>query len=126
MKTQIKELISGNQRTVGTPHKQRMEIASKVIAENPDSIVIGVSLPDGSILRDVTLTANWSIMKKSVFYTGEVPVWVYKELIKSDFGLPKQNPKVFITIHGDCRVWIETNSKKSFWHVLPEKLITIY
>ena len=126
MKTQIKELISGNQSTAGTPHKQRMEVASKVVSENPDYIVIGVSLPDGSILRDVTLKSNWSIMKKSVFYTGEIPVWAYKELTGSEFGLPKQNPKAYIKIHGDCRIWLETNSKKTFWHVLPEKLITIY
>lgn len=120
MTTQINFLVKGDHRTstVGTKSEIRNQIANQVKSENPEKMNI--------LLRgyEIELKANWSISHKSVTYFSEIPVNLY-ECFFGGWGLPLENPKAYIQINGDMSVWMQTNSKKSMWQIIPESEIII-
>ena len=120
MKTQISSLVKGDHRTstVGTKSEIRNQIADQVKAENPERMKISIRG------FEIELKANWSISRKSVTYFSEIPIALYTEFV-GDFGLPLVNPRAFLQINGDMSVWMQTNSKKSMWQIIPENEITI-
>lgn len=118
MKTQISNLVRGNGQVIGTPTAERIEVAMKVREENPESMIIEFRG------QKFVLSAHWSISRKSVSYTTEIPVELY-ESIFGDYGLPKNNPKCFLTIDTNVNVSLWTNSKKFFIKYINESEITI-
>lgn len=119
MKTQINQLVKGDHRTstVGTKSEIRNQIADQVKAENPERMKISIRG------FEIELKANWSISRKSVTFFSEIPVALYSEFC--NIGLPLVNPRAFLQINGDMSVWMQTNSKKSMWQIIPENEITI-
>jgi hypothetical protein len=120
MKTQINQLVKGDHRNsiVGTPIETRKLIASKVVFENSDKMTIFIKG------ETVQLKANWSVSRKSVTYFSEIPVHLYVKFLGT-FGLPKNNPKAYLTINGDMTCSMSTNSRKSMYHYISESEITI-
>lgn len=120
MKTQINSLVRGDHRLgiVGTNHVAREAVASKVRAENPEFMRV---LLRG---REIVLTANWSLSRKSVTYSATIGLDLYRVFF-GDFGLQTKNPEASILIFGNCTVALSTNSRKSFYNHIPESEITI-
>ncbi len=118
MKSQINNLVQGSQNVTGTNQLVRNEIAAKVIAENQEFMTIQV------MGEKITIAANWSKSKKSVDYFGQISLKLYKSFC-GEYCLPKENPKAFIQISGDMRVWLTTNTKKSAYQVISNSNVTI-
>lgn len=105
MKTQINSLVNGTFGEVGTNRTERMEIASKVVTENPESMKIRIR---GA---QVDLVADWSLSRKTVAYRGYLPINVYNEML-GDHNLPRINPRATIVINMDMTIMVYTNSRK--------------
>jgi hypothetical protein len=118
MKTQINNLVKGNQFQAGTNSVERNLVASKVISENPESMKIVIR---GHVIN---LDAKYSISGKSVQYIAEIPTQLYNSF-NGEFGLPKSNPKAFLIINGDMTANFQTNSKKVFYSNIDNSEITI-
>jgi hypothetical protein len=118
MKTQINNLVKGNQFQAGTNSVERNLVASKVISENPESMEITIR---GFKIK---LIAHYSISRKSVQYIGDIAIELYNSF-NSDFGLPTSNPKAFLIINGDMTATMQTNSKKLFYSFIDNSEITI-
>lgn len=72
----------------------------------------------------IELRANYSLSRKSVNYSGVLPLDVYKHLF-GEFGLPQNNPTAYISISGDMVVTASTNSKKFISNYIDNNLIEI-
>ena len=118
MKTQINKLVNGNSTVVGTDNNIRLNIVDKVIRENPEYMKICL------LGTEILLEAQYSLSRKSVNYSSIIDIELYKELI-GNFGLPKKDPKAFITINGNCKVWLSTNSKKKIHNYIDNSHIEI-
>ncbi|MFA5299994.1 MAG: hypothetical protein WC389_17545 [Lutibacter sp.] len=120
MKSQISTLIKGDHRenVIGTSLEARNEIAKKVISENPEKLRIFFGG------ETIELKVNWSKSKKSVCYHAEVPVHLYVKYFGT-FGLPKNDPKAYLTINGDMTCIMATNSRKPMCQYIKESEITI-
>ena len=118
MKTQINNLVKGNQFQAGTNSVERNLVASKVISENPESMKIVIR---GHVIN---LDAKYSISGKSVQYIAEIPTQLYNSFF-GEFGLPTSNPKAFLIINGDMTATMQTNSKKLFYSFIDNSEITI-
>lgn len=118
MKTQIANLVNGNQLQVGTNHAERAAVADKVLSENPSTMTICIR---GQV---IDLTRSQSLSGKSVCYVGSLPLEVYTSMFGT-FGLPKKNPSASIMIDGDLRVTVRTNSRKMFFNTINNSEITI-
>lgn len=105
MKTQINNLVNGHFGKAGTDRNERIEIASKVISENPGSMKIRIRG------IELNLVADWSLSRKTVSYIGNLPLDVYNEML-GDHNLPKVNPKATIVINMDMTIMLYTNSLK--------------
>ena len=118
MKTQINNLVRGNQFRAGTNYSTRIDLVQKVSAENPEFLIVKLRG------KEFTLKANWSVSRKSVSYSGEIDLDIYKSFI-GDFGLPVSEPKAYLMIQPDLTVQLTTNSKKSFYNYIEESEIEI-
>jgi hypothetical protein len=118
MKTQINNLVKGNQFQAGTNSVERNVVASRVISENPKSMEVIIR---GHVVK---LEAKYSLSRKSVQYIAEIATELYNSF-HGEFGLPKSNPKAFLIINDDMTATMQTNSKKLFYSFIDNSEITI-
>lgn len=85
--TTFQELTQGNQFEAGTNEAIRVKVMQPIIAANPEKITIKVKGVE------LTLTANWSLSRKSMSYYGTITAENYIAITGSNFGLKKDTQK---------------------------------
>jgi hypothetical protein len=109
MKTQINTLVSGNVGRVGTTCKERKEIASKVLSENPDGLHVQI---DGNELEMFAFhNLGGELMGYSVDLTPEQAKNVFA--IADDFVNRPDCVKLIFNISADMHCNYQVLRRKS-------------
>lgn len=92
----------------GTNYDERMEVAEKVISENPDSMVVSI------LGKTFELEKEQSLSGKTVWYRSEISLDDF--MLISGYALPpfgKNEGKFYLQINGDMRVELQKFSRRN-------------